>query len=172
MYPWQSLLVCFLVIILHEYKSLMTHKLRSRWDCMMLQYTVIACLIQFALHLVQIPEFAIGKSSLYTITEPPPCFTVGVILGVAALLPTLHCFVQFFCALAHWSLLFCFFNCGFLTAILPYRPASQNLLFTVVVRFFFTTLVQLCCDFWSSQLSVMQAGDSEIFHHIGKTGSI
>ena len=42
------------VIILHEYKP------HSRWDRMMLQYAGIAGLIQLALHLVQIPDFAIG----------------------------------------------------------------------------------------------------------------
>ena len=50
------------VIILHEYKSLI-QKPHSRWDCMMLQLAVIASLIQFALCLLQIPDFAIGKSS-------------------------------------------------------------------------------------------------------------
>ena len=43
------------VIILHENKSL-SHKPRSIWDQVMLQYAVIAGLIQFALHLVQIPD--------------------------------------------------------------------------------------------------------------------
>ena len=51
------------IIILHEYKSL-THKLRSRWYRVMLQYAVIAALIQFAFNLVQISDFAIGKSLL------------------------------------------------------------------------------------------------------------
>ena len=49
------------VIILHDYKSL-THKLCSRRDCVMLLYTVIVVLIQFALHLVQIPNLTICKS--------------------------------------------------------------------------------------------------------------
>ena len=49
-----------LVIILHEYKSL-THKLRFRWDRMMLQYAVIAGFIQFFFDLMQIPDFAICK---------------------------------------------------------------------------------------------------------------
>ena len=48
-------------VIFYEYKSL-THKLHSRWDCMMIQYAVIAGLIQFALHLEQIPIFTIGKN--------------------------------------------------------------------------------------------------------------
>ena len=52
-------------IILHEYKYL-THKPpRSRWDRIMLQYSVIVGLIQFAFHLVHIPDFSIDKSSLH-----------------------------------------------------------------------------------------------------------
>ena len=47
------------VIISHEYKP------HSRWVCMMQQYALIANLIQFALHLEQIPDFAIGKSPLH-----------------------------------------------------------------------------------------------------------
>ena len=46
--------------------------------------------IQFALHVVQIFNFAIGKSPQLTITEPSPCFMVGMILGVAALSSTLQ----------------------------------------------------------------------------------
>ena len=46
---------------MHENKSL-THELRSRWDRVMLQYAVMAGLIQFALPLVQISDFAIGKN--------------------------------------------------------------------------------------------------------------
>ena len=53
---------CMLWVIIYiEYKSL-THKQRFRWDRVMLQYGVIAGLINFALHLVQIPNFTIGKS--------------------------------------------------------------------------------------------------------------
>ena len=48
------------VIILHEYKSL-TYKLSSRLDHVMLQYAMIAGLIQFALLLVKIRDFAIGN---------------------------------------------------------------------------------------------------------------
>ena len=47
-------------IILHEYKPL-THKSPSRWDCVMLHDAVLVGLIQFALYLVQIPHFAMGK---------------------------------------------------------------------------------------------------------------
>ena len=77
--------------------------------------------------------------------------------------------------ISYWSLLtlFCFLNSGFLTTILPYRPASVSLLLTVDVDIFFTTLVLLCSAVWSSQLSVMQADDSdEIYLCIGKIGSI
>ena len=52
------------VIILHEYKSL-NHKQCSRWDCEMLQYAVITGLIQFALPLIQNPDFVIEKSPLH-----------------------------------------------------------------------------------------------------------
>ena len=51
------------VIILHGYKSL-NLKLHFRWDHVILQYAVTPSLIQFALHLVQIHNFAIGKSPL------------------------------------------------------------------------------------------------------------
>ena len=61
MYLSQSLLVYLGLIILHEYKSL-THETCSECDHVLLQYAVIAGLIQFALHLVEIPEFAISKS--------------------------------------------------------------------------------------------------------------
>ena len=174
------------IIILHRYKSLI-HKPRSRWDRMMLQYAVIASLIQFALSWCTSPTLQVAKA-LHTITEPPPCFTVGVIQKVAALSPTLrrtqtHLFdrkisnfdslvqrtlfryssIQALCTLAHWSFLtlFCLLNSGFLTAILPYRPASRNLLFTVDADNFFTTLFQLCSAVWSSQSFVTQAGVSE-----------
>ena len=74
----------FWVIIFQEYKSL-THKPRSRWNRVMLQFAVIASLVQFALHLVQITDFAISKSPphthTHTITERPPSFTVNVTQG-------------------------------------------------------------------------------------------
>ena len=47
--------------MLPENKCL-SHKSHFRWDRGMLQYAVIADLIQFALHLVQISDFAIRKS--------------------------------------------------------------------------------------------------------------
>ena len=48
--------------VIYEYKFL-GHKLHSKWDHMMLQYAVIAGVIYFALHLVQIPNFEISKSA-------------------------------------------------------------------------------------------------------------
>ena len=50
---------------------------------------VIAGLIQYALHQVQIPDFPILVKAPHSITEPPPFFMIGVIQGVAALSPTL-----------------------------------------------------------------------------------
>ena len=51
------------IFILHDNKFL-SHQLHSRWDCVMLQYAMIAGLIQLALHLVPIANFAISKSPL------------------------------------------------------------------------------------------------------------
>ena len=56
-----------------------------------MQYIVRAGLIKFAFHLVQIPDFVFSKRTANTIIEPPLCFTVGVIPGIVALSPTLHC---------------------------------------------------------------------------------
>ena len=148
------------VIILHEYKSL-TNKLHSRRDCIMLQFAAIASLIQNALHMVQIPDFAIGKNlphhntgssmlygwcdtegcSPFTNSLPhidPPIWPKDFKLWFVSpkdLIPLL----QFLCTLANWSLLtlFSFLNSSFLTAILPYRPASQSLLLTADVDTFF-----------------------------------
>ena len=50
--------------MMHEYKS-MTNKPHSRWNRVMLHHAAIASLIQFALHLAQISDFIIGKSSLH-----------------------------------------------------------------------------------------------------------
>ena len=61
---WQSLLVCFGSLSCMSKKSL-THKPHFRWDCVVLQYAVIASLIEFALHLVQIHNFAISESPLH-----------------------------------------------------------------------------------------------------------
>ena len=114
------------VIILHEYKFL-THKPLFRWNHMILHYAVIA-----GLYLVQILDFANSKS-------PPHHNRASMLYGWyhtegCSFSPTLchkktlfHCpAVQSLHALAHCSLLtlFCFLNSGFMTAILPYRPAS------------------------------------------------
>ncbi len=66
--------VCILwLIILHEYKS-SSHKLCFKLDCMMLQYVVIASLIQlpFMFSTLQLAK------DLHTITEPPLCFFIVV----------------------------------------------------------------------------------------------
>ena len=89
------------------------------------------------------PTLQLPKA-LYTKTEPPLCFTVGVIQGLQlfhqlfkahrpsylSVQRTLHhcSIIQTLCALASWTLLtlFSFLNSGFLTEILPYSPASQS----------------------------------------------
>ena len=53
----------FWVIILHEYKSL-SNKPRCRCNHMMLQYAMIAGMIQFAHHQEQIDNFAVSKRPL------------------------------------------------------------------------------------------------------------
>ena len=62
--PLEKLTHMVWVIILHEYKSL-SQKVCSRWNVVMQHYAVIASLIQFTLHRVKIPDFAIGKSPPY-----------------------------------------------------------------------------------------------------------
>ena len=119
------------IIILHENKSL-TRKPHSRWYREMLPYPVTANLIQFALHLVQIPNFAIDKS-------PLDCNRVFFMLNG-------------WCDTGGYS------SC--------HIGQLHRVLF-----FFFTTLVQLCSDVWSSHSSITQAGDSdEIVLCRGKTG--
>ena len=154
---------------------------------MILQYAVIASLIQFTLHLMQIHGFAIGKSPPHTHHNRAPSMLYSWCdTEAAALSPTLHCTetllfdakilnfdlsiqrtlfysstVQSLCAFAHRSLLtlFGFLKSGFLTAILPYRSASQSLLLTMDADIFLLILVQLCSDVWSSQPFGMQADD-------------
>ena len=53
---------CALLIILRDYSSLSYNSLHCRRNRVMLQYTVIAVLIQCSLHLVQIPDLVFGKS--------------------------------------------------------------------------------------------------------------
>ena len=158
------------VIILHEYKYL-THKSHSRWDHVMLQYAVIASLIQFAFHLMQIPNLAIGKSPL-PITQPPPSFMIGVIQGVAALstihtqtflvdqkILTLNSQPKGLCSTAlcvPW-LIEDFWHCFATSTTVSslqfchigqlHRDFSSHWMLTL----YFTTLVQLCSDVWCSQ---------------------
>ena len=155
------------LIILHEYRS-SSLKLCWRWDHVILKYAVIVVLIQFALHLVQIPHFRIGKSSLHhnrassmfygwcdiggccsftnsSLPRDPPIWLKDFNLWFISLedfIPPLYCPV-FVCLLT----LFYFLNSGFLTAILPYRPTSQSLLHTVDVDPFYYNIgsvVQQC----------------------------
>ena len=150
-------------IILREYKFL-SYNPRFKLNRVTLQYTVIAGLIQFAHHLVQIPDFPIDNP-LQTITEPPLCFTVGGIKSVAAFSPAnrasnlstnfsiIYSSVQrtFFhfsivpslCVLSYLSLLTLssFLQSILTTSILAYRSASQSLL---QCWHFFMTLVHLC----------------------------
>ena len=85
--PLAEFTIMHWAINFHAYKSL-DHLPRFRWDCGMLQYTVVACLIQFAFLQVQIPDFLIDKLP-YTIIERAPCFTVDVMQESAALSLTL-----------------------------------------------------------------------------------
>ena len=110
-----------LVIILHEYK-LLTHKPNSKWDHLMLHYGMIAGLIQFALYLVQIPDFTIGNQPPNTIRESCPCFMIDLIQEVAALSPTLP-----YTDPPIWPKDFeLWFVSPKKTAILLYRLASQS----------------------------------------------
>ena len=59
--PLVEFISIFWVNIFHENKSL-TQKPLSRWDHVMLQYAMIAGLIQFAIHLVKFSDFGIGNS--------------------------------------------------------------------------------------------------------------
>ena len=163
------------LIILHEYKSL-THKLCSRWDCMMLQYAVIAGLIQFALHLMQILDFAISKSPPHHNRHSSMlygCYDTGGCSSFTNSLPHIDppiwpkdfklWFVspKEFIPLLYWPVLvglapletfdiICFLNSSFSTTILTYRPASLSPLFKVDVNTFpFRKLVQLCSQ-WSA----------------------
>ena len=148
------------IFILNEFKSL-SHKPRSRWDYVMLQYAVIGGLIQFALLLVQISNITIGKSNPHHDRASPMlyCWNCSSFTNSSPHidLPRLRTLIrQSLCALAHWGLLklFCFLESGFLAAILPYKSAWQSLLLTVDVDIFFMTLVQLFNDVWSSQSSI------------------
>ena len=139
--------------------------------------------------MVQLPNFAIGKiplnhnrasSMIYT------CYDTGV----AAISSTLYCIKDFelwfisqkdfipllycliFDQLGHCShlTLFCFLSSGFLTAILPYTPASQSLLLTVDVDNIFSWHWFSCAKmFWAvSHLSCKLI--ALIVFSISKTG--
>ena len=172
------------VIILQEYKSL-TYKPWSHLECslwvkdlyLMLQYDVIAGLIQFALHLVQIPQLCNWQPPTHTHPHTHTlCFTVCVIQGVPALSPTFHCTYLFICPKDFIPLLYCaLFVCHWPTGAFWHYFTSSTVVswqqFCHVGQLhrvfssqwirthFFMTLVQLCCDVWSSQPSFTQAGD-------------
>ena len=111
----------------------------------------------------------------------PPIWTKDFELWFVSLkdfIPLLCCPV-FVCVLVHWSLLtlFCFLNTGFLTAILPYRPASQSFhtMTLVLGLFFFFFFLFFFLEgggfsqhrfssatmFGVTSLSIMQASDSD-----------
>ena len=149
----------------------------------MLQYVVMASLIQFVFTWCKSLTLQLAKAPPHThthtrtITEPPPCFMVGVRQGVSALSPHIEPpiwpkdFGLRFAYLKDYSIALLSSLCvpwptgafcGFLTAILPYRPASQSLLLTVNVDTLFSpTLVQLCSDVWNNKPFVTQTGDSD-----------
>ena len=141
----------------------------------MLQYAVIAGLIQFALHLVQFLDFAIGKSSPHHNTASSMLCGWCNIGGSRSFTNTsLHIdpliwprdfelwFVSpkdiillLYCSVFEWfgpldlSKIVSFPQQWFLNSILLYRPASQSLLLTVDVDTFFHDiglLVQWCLE--------------------------
>ena len=153
------------IIILHEFKSL-SHRRRSIWDCAMLKYAVIISLIQFALHLVQIQDFESGNPPSHCniaypiggwwdtggcsfhqlIATHTPSYLTEIFWTLIRLSKGLYSTAQLSSLWASWSTgvfsrLFCFLNSGFLTEILPYRPASLSLLLTLDIVTFLTTLV-------------------------------
>ena len=167
------------IIIIHEYKSL-THKLHFRWDGKMLQYVVITSLIQFALHLVHIPNFAISKcpphhntasSMLYGRCDTEGCcsFTNSLLhidtpiwakdfeLDSTALFSNL------------WVLLPTgpFWHCFASLTVVSWQQfcytGQFHWVFSLLwmLTHFFTTLVQLHSEVSNSQPSVMQACDTD-----------
>ena len=93
-----------------------------------------------------------GGCSTFTNSSPhidPPIWPTDFELWFISpknFIPLLYC--QSLCTLAHWSLLtlFCFFNHGFLTAILPFRSALQSLLLRVNVDTFFHNIGSVFCQ--------------------------
>ena len=117
---------------LGHYLASLSYKRRSKGDPVMLQYAVTAGLIQFAIHLVQVPDFAIGKrlphhkwasSMLYDWCDTGGCssltnylpyidppiwpkdFEFRLISPKEFLLSSI---IQSLYALAHWSFWYCF----------------------------------------------------------------
>ena len=179
----------FWVIILHGYKSL-THPLRFRWDCVMLQYALIAGLIHFALHLVQFPTLQLSKASQYhnkvssmfygwrdtgcsSFANSPPHIDPPIWPKDFELDSSIHCpIVKSLCTLAHCSLLtlFSFLNSGFSNQFCHIGQLHKVFSSQWILKDFFTTWIQLCSDVWSCQPSNTQAGESdEIVLCIGKT---
>ena len=129
MYLWQSLIVCF-----ESLSCMSTNICRPTscvpgviaWCCSMLWYPIF---FNLPFNWCKPPTLQLATPSPYTITEPPLCFIVGVIQAFVALSLILRStytllldrkisnfdssvqrtlflcsFVQYFCALAHWSL--------------------------------------------------------------------
>ena len=168
MYLWKSLLSCFGSLSCISTNPWATSYVLDgfTWCCS----CVISGLIQFALHLVQISGFGIGNwQKPFTLTENPPCFTVGVIQRFqpfhqffAAHRPSylterfrtlIHQFKGLYSTAllsslyAPWPIgAFRFINSCSLTAILSYRAASQSLITVDVDTFFhdFGAVVQWC----------------------------
>ena len=178
-YLRQSLLVCFWS--LPWYKT-STNKLRSRWDNMMLQYVVIASLIQFVLHLVQISEFAIGKSPphhnwassmLYSrcdtvgyssFTTHRPSYLTQRFWTLICLSKGLYSIALLSSLCAPWYTEAFWHHFASSTEVSWQWFCHIYKLHRVysslwMMTHFFTILVQ-SCDVWSSQPSVMQVGDS------------
>ena len=150
----------------------------------MLQYAMMAGLIQFALHLVKITYFAIGQSLLhhngafsmlygwcdiwgcrsFTNSSPhgdSPIWSKEFKLRFVSpndLIPLLYCpvFVRLepfwhcvtFSAVVSW-LQFCHIG-------QVHKSSHRS-----GCWYFFLTLVQFCCDVWSSRPSFTKAGDSD-----------
>ena len=179
----------FWIIILHEYKSL-THKPRFRWDHVMLQYAVIADLIQFAPHLVQTPDFAIGLFHVLWLVwywGLQLFHRFFVAHGTSYLSPRFRTLIRQFKGLYSTALLtsLCapwltgaFWNC-FVSSTVATLYCNSAILASFIVFFsqlthvdpFFHDIGSVVKWFWCIQLSVTQTGDSEeIVLCIGKTG--
>ena len=142
----------------------------------------IARLIQFALRLVQLANFSIGKKSSHHNRASPmlygdlSSFTnssshVDSSIWVKDFKHWFVCPKDFFPILycpvfVHLGSLVPFWHCFASSTVvswqqfLSYRPALQSLLYAINADSFFnTTLVRLCSDVWSSQSSLTQVGD-------------